>query len=236
MIRFKRFIAESKQSHTTHTLADESILSSEKSQNADRKNLSTELLNHYDHATDEHKRSLRAYTTSDSEGINAILRKRKYPYENQEEKTTMSQHADKIHDYIDKAKPLHRELHVYSYGGRHKAIDNTNQNGVYHTKGIVSTATHIPFDYHGEYNDGRRGSNHFSHFVLPKGYKKGAYIGKNTSFGIDGGRGGHEDEKEYILAHNQKWKYQGSRVIKHPRFPKGDDYTIHTYTPHEEDK
>lgn len=103
---------------------------------------------------------------------------------------------DGVHSAIARGPALTRPLDVYhgTPSSFHKKVD---ADGTITTHGLTSTSLSI--------NTARQftGPKYTSkanilHFKIPAGYKKGIYIQHISSH--------YDDEREYLLAHDQKWK------------------------------
>lgn len=120
-------------------------------------------------------------------------------------------------------KPLEEETHVYSGTGAHDPSDALSKTATFHTPGFTSTS----IQPHVAYNFVRAApyDSHVIHFKLPKGYNKGFYVGSNTYH--------HENEYEYVLDKNQKWKVLGHEIT-HPPYDDVKQVHIWTVEPHNE--
>lgn len=139
------------------------------------------------------------------------------------------------------AKPLPKEMHVYSGTGsfdpRH-AI----RNDTLHLPAFTSTSLHPHSASNfagGSISDNRSGSksivrdSHIIHFHLPKGYDKGVYVGHLSKYG--------SEETEFLMNKDQKWKVHGVKTTtqhyKEQHSGQIHKRRVHTWTvtPHDHD-
>lgn len=97
------------------------------------------------------------------------------------------------------SKPLPEDVHVYS-GIGHRDIGDIKEGSVVHTPAYTSSTIYPPTskDYAGS------GPRTILHFHLPEGSQHGAYIAHGSRY---------DNEREFLLKRNQKWKVQ--KIVDH---------------------
>lgn len=175
-----------------------------------------DMLAHHpaDELTKIEHNAVRAHT-SKSEGVNSeLLAGRGY------DDIIIGRHIKNVMSAIDKAKPLHRDLHVYSGLGGFNPMKIAN-DGVFHTPAFISTsinpqtatakANHLrKYDIQptiGKFNKDTD-PDHILHVHLPKGYEGGRYIAGSSVF---------PKEHEFLLAPNQHYKITHVTEMESPR-------------------
>ena len=167
------------------------------------------------------RNSVEHYTGEGSEDINRHLltvasKKKSFP-----DFHDTKDHIKVINSHIKDSAPLTREHHVYSGLGSNfnpKAHFEKN-GGVIKTSAFTSASIHpqiaTAFGNH-DYNK----DQHILHFHLPAGYSKGAYIAPHSQV---------KEEKEFLLAPNQKWKLTHHETVDVQNHSKVYDYAQRSY-------
>jgi hypothetical protein len=182
------------------------------------------LTKHYDpeNTPHEYKSVFRSYGGGSHSLNHALIR--------MEPDRDYSKKAKLLEKGIHSYEPLKHQLHVYSNIGdwdlsKDEKFVHKNEHGehIIHTPAFISSTIKPTMAINWKESSNDEGTvKNIVHFVLPKGYRNGAYI-RDMS--------GYEHEYEYLLNHNQYWKHLGlhSYVNGH-----GTKINIHTLTPHEE--
>jgi hypothetical protein len=104
------------------------------------------------------------------------------------------------------SKPLPEEMHVYS--GTSPSVSNSLKVGTkLHSPAFSSTSLHP--NVASKFARNHERDAHILHFVLPKGYNRGAYIKTSSD---------HPGEHEYLLDKGQTWNvtnHEATRKVEH---------------------
>lgn len=139
------------------------------------------------------------------------------PHYNAKRKYQVTQHLDEI--MVKHSKPLKTDGHFYTGTGNWNPVSKLKKGDVVHTPSFISSSANPDQAM----NFARK--NHIIHFHLPKGSTHGVYIGGATEM---------DDEQEYLIGRNKKWKYAGTQTIS--TFSRWQNKyhrrKIHTFVPH----
>lgn len=121
----------------------------------------------------------------------------------------INKRVDLINNHIGAQTPLSKPLSVYSSTGSTN-LTSKNSNNVMHSPAFISSS----IDPHMAFKRASSGDN-VMHFKLPAGYNRGAYVHPHSIY---------DQEKEFILGNNQKFKHVSSEV-------NSDGINVHTLEP-----
>jgi hypothetical protein len=182
--------------------------------------LHNKLVEHYP-LSEHHANVLRNYTLESSDYNNDIIHNvgRKYSGD-------IKNITDTINELGQKGLP--HQLHVFSGTGDWNPLHHVDKKlEMLRTPAFTSTSInpHIALDFTSAKSN--KGiilpEKHILHFVLPKGYRNGAYISHASQL---------PKEREYLLNKNQFWNYEGNHINNTLRYDK-QPVRIHTLTPFE---
>lgn len=183
--------------------------------------------------TPEHKQTLMQYTLN-STPINGHLLKqhglkiaKSSPDGKRSSPKKIDAHIANLDSMLDAAKPLKKAGNFYSGTHKWNPTRGLSVGDVVHTPAYTSASVNVTGTDEFLSSD-KTNNKHIIHFQLPKGYRKGAYVGHLTSIGTD--------EQEFLLHRNQKWVYKGSEAHSSYNGWANKNYVtnIHTFVPHEE--